>query len=80
MCKGKKCLAPTPCKNLIADHSDYIRLLRRLRSIKKVKKIFIRSGIRYDYMLQDKNNDFLDELVQYHVSGQLKVAPEHAQQ
>ncbi len=78
MCKGKKCLAPTPCKNLIADHSDYIRLLRRLRSIKKVKKIFIRSGIRYDYMLQDKNNDFLDELVQYHVSGQLKVAPEHA--
>ncbi|CCY17401.1 fe-S oxidoreductase [Eubacterium sp. CAG:786] len=78
MCKGKKCLAPTPCKNLIADHSDYIHLLRRLRSIKKVKKIFIRSGIRFDYMLQDKNNDFLDELVQYHVSGQLKVAPEHA--
>ena len=77
MCKGKKCLAPTPCKNLIADHSDYIHLLRRLRSIKRVKKIFIRSGIRFDYMLQDKNNDFLDELVQYHVSGQLKVAPEH---
>lgn len=78
MCRGRKCLAPTPCKNLKADHSDYIHLLRRLRSIKKVKKVFIRSGIRFDYMLQDKNNDFLDELVQYHVSGQLKVAPEHA--
>ena len=78
MCKGKKCLAPTPCKNLKADHSDYIALLRRLRGIKKVKKIFIRSGIRYDYMLLDENNAFLDELVQYHVSGQLKVAPEHA--
>lgn len=78
MCKGKKCLAPTPCKNLIADHSDYIHLLRRLRSIKKVKKVFIRSGIRYDYMLQDKSNEFLEELVEHHVSGQLKVAPEHA--
>ena len=78
MCKGKKCLAPTPCKNLIADHSDYLKLLRRLRSIKKVKKIFIRSGIRYDYILADKNSEFLDELVEHHVSGQLKVAPEHA--
>ncbi|MBP1542928.1 MAG: DUF3362 domain-containing protein, partial [Oscillospiraceae bacterium] len=78
MCKGKKCLAPTPCKNLIADHSDYIKLLRRLRSIKKVKKIFIRSGIRFDYILADKNDEFLDELVEHHVSGQLKVAPEHA--
>ncbi len=78
MCKGKKCLAPTPCKNLKADHSDYIRLLRRLRSIKKVKKIFIRSGIRFDYILADKNTEFLDELVEHHVSGQLKVAPEHA--
>lgn len=78
MCKGKKCLAPTPCKALVADHSDYLKLLRRLRSIKKVKKIFIRSGIRYDYILADKNTEFLDELVEHHVSGQLKVAPEHA--
>ncbi len=78
MCKGRKCLAPTPCKNLKADHSDYLKLLRRLRSIKKVKKIFIRSGIRYDYILADKNTEFLDELVEHHVSGQLKVAPEHA--
>lgn len=78
MCRGRKCLAPTPCANINADHSDYIRLLRRLRSIKRVKKIFIRSGIRFDYMLLDKKTDFLDELVQYHVSGQLKVAPEHA--
>lgn len=78
LCKGRKCLAPTPCKNINADHSDYIKLLRRLRSIKKVKKVFIRSGIRFDYMLLEKNNAFLDELVNYHVSGQLKVAPEHA--
>ncbi len=78
MCKGRKCLAPSPCKNLKADHSDYIKLLRRLRSIKRVKKIFIRSGIRYDYILADKNSEFLDELVEHHVSGQLKVAPEHA--
>ena len=78
MCKGKKCLAPTPCKALIADHSDYLKLLRRLRTIKKVKKVFIRSGIRFDYILADKNNEFLDELVEHHVSGQLKVAPEHA--
>ncbi len=78
MCKGRKCLAPTPCKNLKADHSDYLKLLRRLRSIKKVKKICLRSGIRYDYILADKNTEFLDELVEHHVSGQLKVAPEHA--
>lgn len=78
LCKGRKCLAPTPCKNINADHSDYIKLLRRLRSIKRVKKVFIRSGIRFDYMMLEKNNTFLDELVQYHVSGQLKVAPEHA--
>ncbi len=78
MCKGKKCLAPAPCKALVADHSDYLKLLRRLRSIKKVKKVFIRSGIRYDYILADKNTEFLDELVEHHVSGQLKVAPEHA--
>lgn len=78
LCKGKKCLAPTPCKNIDPDHSEYIRLLRRLRSIKGVKKVFIRSGIRFDYMLLEKNSTFLDELVEYHVSGQLKVAPEHA--
>lgn len=78
LCKGRKCLAPTTCKNINADHSDYIRLLRRLRSIKKVKRVFIRSGIRFDYMLLEKNNAFLDELVENHVSGQLKVAPEHA--
>ncbi|MCM1166529.1 MAG: YgiQ family radical SAM protein [Lachnospiraceae bacterium] len=78
LCKGRKCLAPAPCKNINADHSDYIRLLRRLRSIKRVKKVFIRSGIRFDYMLLEKNGAFLDELVEFHVSGQLKVAPEHA--
>lgn len=78
LCRGRKCLAPTPCKNINADHSDYIRLLRRLRSIKKVKRVFIRSGIRFDYMLLEKNGAFLDELVENHVSGQLKVAPEHA--
>ena len=78
LCKGRKCLAPTPCKNINADHSDYIALLRRLRAIKGVKKVFFRSGIRFDYMLLEKNNRFLDELVEFHVSGQLKVAPEHA--
>ena len=78
LCKGRKCLAPAPCKNIDADHSDYIRLLRRLRAIKGVKRVFIRSGIRFDYMLLEKNGAFLDELVANHVSGQLKVAPEHA--
>lgn len=77
LCKGKKCLAPTPCKALVADHSEYLDLLRELRKIPKVKKVFIRSGIRYDYMLQDKDDTFFRELVKYHVSGQLKVAPEH---
>lgn len=77
LCKNKKCLAPRPCKNLIADHSDYVHLLRELRKIDGVKKVFVRSGIRYDYFLEDKNSDFLDELVKYHVSGQLRVAPEH---
>ena len=77
MCPDKRCLAPTPCPNLDADHSDYLALLRKLRSIPGVKKVFIRSGIRYDYMLEDKNDDFFTELVRYHISGQLKVAPEH---
>ena len=76
-CKNRSCLAPEPCKNLDADHSEYTELLRRLRKLPKVKKVFVRSGIRYDYMLQDKNQDFFRELVQYHISGQLKVAPEH---
>ena len=77
LCKGKKCLAPEPCPALISTHDEYLDILRSLRSIDKVKKVFIRSGIRYDYMLCDKNDAFFKELVQYHVSGQLKVAPEH---
>ena len=77
LCKNKKCLAPEPCKNLNADHSDYIHLLRELRKIDGIKKVFVRSGIRYDYFLADKSGEFLDELVKYHVSGQLRVAPEH---
>ena len=77
LCKGKKCLAPKPCPSLVADHTEYLQLLRKLRRIKGVKKVFIRSGIRYDYLIQDKNEDFFRELVENHVSGQLKVAPEH---
>lgn len=77
MCADRRCLAPTPCPNIDADHSDYLALLRKLRSISGVKKVFVRSGIRYDYMLEDKNSEFFSELVKYHISGQLKVAPEH---
>jgi len=77
LCKGKKCLAPTPCKNLEADHSEYLDILRSVREIPKVKKVFIRSGIRYDYLLEDRDDTFFRELVKHHVSGQLKVAPEH---
>lgn len=77
LCKGKKCLAPKVCPALKADHSEYIDILRSVRSIDKVKKVFIRSGIRYDYMLRDENETFFKELIRYHVSGQLKVAPEH---
>ena len=77
LCKGRKCLAPTPCKNLTVDHKDYLRLLRKLREIPKVKRVFIRSGIRYDYLMADKDESFFRELVRHHVSGQLKVAPEH---
>lgn len=77
LCKGRKCLAPTPCKNLTVDHKDYLRLLRRIREIPKVKRVFIRSGIRYDYLMADRDESFFRELVRYHVSGQLKVAPEH---
>ncbi len=75
--KIRACLSPTPCPNLDADHSDYLTLLRRLREIPGVKKIFIRSGIRFDYMLCDQKGEFFAELVRHHVSGQLKVAPEH---
>ena len=77
VCPNKQCLFPSPCKNLKADHEDYLKLLRKLRSIPGVKKVFIRSGIRFDYVLADKARTFLRELCQYHVSGQLKVAPEH---
>ncbi len=76
-CTNKACLYPSPCKKLEADHSRYIVLLRKLREIPGIKKVFIRSGLRYDYILQDKNTDFLDELCRYHISGQLKIAPEH---
>ena len=77
VCQNRQCLYPSPCPNLNADHSDYIALLRKLRNLPKVKKVFVRSGIRFDYVLAEKNNHFLKELCQYHVSGQLKVAPEH---
>ena len=76
-CPERQCLFPKPCPNLKADHSDYISLLRKLRSVPGVKKVFIRSGIRFDYVLADPNQTFLKELCEYHVSGQLKVAPEH---
>lgn len=77
VCKNRQCLFPSPCKNLNADHQDYLALLRKLRAIPGVKKVFIRSGIRFDYLMEDKNEDFFRELVEHHVSGQLKVAPEH---
>ncbi len=78
LCKGKKCLAPHPCPNLRADHTEYMALLRKIRSIRGVKKVFIRSGIRFDYLMADSSDAFLKELIANHVSGQLKVAPEHA--
>ena len=76
-CPNRQCLFPAPCKNLVADHRDYLALLRKLRAVPGVKKVFVRSGVRFDYVLCDKNSPFLSELVQYHISGQLKVAPEH---
>ncbi len=76
-CKGKECLFPSPCKNIKADQSEYLGLLRKLREIPGIKKVFIRSGIRYDYMMHDKSDEFFKELCAHHVSGQLKVAPEH---
>ncbi len=77
MCAHRACLFPEPCPKLDADHSDYLHLLRRLRALDGVKKVFVRSGVRYDYVLEDRGSPFLAELVQYHVSGQLRVAPEH---
>lgn len=77
LCQHRKCLAPKPCPNMDIDHMEYVELLRKLRAIKGVKKVFVRSGIRYDYLIADKNPTFMQELVKYHISGQLKVAPEH---
>lgn len=77
VCKNKDCLYPSPCKNMIIDHKDYLDVLRAVRDVEGVKKVFIRSGIRYDYVMADCNDDFLRELCKYHVSGTLKVAPEH---
>ena len=77
VCRNRQCLFPEPCKNLEVSHKDYIKLLRKLRDIPGVKKVFIRSGIRFDYVMADRDDTFLKELCQYHVSGQLKVAPEH---
>ena len=77
VCKNRQCIFPTPCKNLIIDHTEYLSLLRRVRKLPKIKKVFIRSGIRYDYLVYDKNETFFRELCEHHISGQLKVAPEH---
>ena len=77
VCKNKRCLYPEPCKNLKIDHKKYMELLRKLRNLPNVKKVFVRSGIRYDYLIADKDDEFFYELLTHHVSGQLKVAPEH---
>jgi len=77
VCKNKQCLFPKPCSNLKVDHSDYLSLLRKLRALPGVKKVFVRSGIRFDYLLADSDDTFFKELVEHHISGQLKVAPEH---
>ncbi len=77
VCKNRQCLFPQPCKNLKADHKDYLSLLRKLRALPGVKKVFVRSGIRFDYLLADPDDSFFRELVEHHISGQLKVAPEH---
>ncbi len=77
LCRDKKCMAPTLCPAVEVDHSDYLNLIRKLRKIPKIKKIFIRSGIRFDYLIADKDEEFFKELVTHHISGQLKVAPEH---
>lgn len=77
VCRGRRCLAPSPCKNLEADHQEYLALLRKLRALPGVKRVFIRSGIRFDYLLEDRDESFFRELVEHHISGQLRVAPEH---
>lgn len=77
VCKHRQCLCPKPCPNLEVDHSDYLALLRKLRKLPNVKKVFVRSGIRFDYLMLDKDDTFFRELVEHHISGQLKVAPEH---
>ena len=77
LCKDKRCLAPTPCKNMQVSHTEYLDILRKLRKIDGIKKVFIRSGIRFDYLMEDENDEFFRELVKYHISGQLRVAPEH---
>ena len=76
-CKDRQCLFPEKCPNLIVDHKRYLRVLRKLRNIPKVKKVFIRSGLRYDYLIYDKDESFFNELCKYHISGQLRIAPEH---
>ncbi|MDW5298593.1 MAG: YgiQ family radical SAM protein [Sedimentibacter sp.] len=76
-CIDKECLTPQKCKNLIVDHKDYLELLRKIRKVEGIKKVFVRSGIRYDYVIYDSNDDFIEELCKYHVSGQLRTAPEH---
>ena len=77
VCRDRQCMYPTPCKNLIIDHTEYLDLLRKVRVLPNIKKVFIRSGIRYDYLIYDKNTKFFEELCEHHISGQLKVAPEH---
>lgn len=77
VCTNKQCLFPKPCANLKVDHSDYVELLRKLRKVANVKKVFVRSGIRFDYVMADKDDTFMEELCRYHISGQLRVAPEH---
>ena len=77
VCKNRQCLFPKPCANMKVDHSDYLELLRKLRALPKVKKVFVRSGIRFDYLMADEDDTFFKELVEHHISGQLKVAPEH---
>lgn len=77
LCKSRRCLAPTPCPNMQVSHKEYLDILRELRSLDGIKKVFIRSGIRFDYLMEDENDEFFTELVKYHISGQLRVAPEH---
>lgn len=77
VCKDRQCMFPKPCKNITIDHTEYLDVLRTVRKLPNIKKVFVRSGIRYDYLMYDKNKEFLEELCKYHISGQLKVAPEH---